>query len=244
MSKDPIYWHRSDHRPLTERDWLSCRDRHIPTVMLEWLASQGVPRSKAGRRKLRLVAVALCRWPHVWELLTAGRRKNVDELERQAEDGGRPELTLAPFRSRGYTASSAQYAVETAARPNVVDAIERTLVQDVNAWARNDITPGAIDWQRFYETEEFQRGLFREVFGNPFRKLPPMERAWRLWRDGTIVHLAQKIYDTREFEGLPVLADALEEAGCTNTQVLKHCRSPRPHVRGCWVVDWVLGKSV
>jgi hypothetical protein len=55
--------------------------------------------------------------------------------------------------------------------------------------------------------------------------------------------MAQAIYDGRTFDQLPILADALEEAGCHNSDVLAHCRSEGPHVRGCWVVDLLLGKS-
>jgi hypothetical protein len=55
--------------------------------------------------------------------------------------------------------------------------------------------------------------------------------------------LAQVIYDERRFADLPILADALEEAGCTNTDILDHCRLPGEHVRGCWVVDLILRKE-
>ncbi len=55
--------------------------------------------------------------------------------------------------------------------------------------------------------------------------------------------LARSIYDDRAFDRLPVLADALEDAGCTDAAILDHCRGPGPHVRGCWVVDLILGKS-
>jgi len=58
-----------------------------------------------------------------------------------------------------------------------------------------------------------------------------------------VLHLAQAIYDDRAFDQLPILADALQEAGCTSREVLDHCRSPGPHVRGCWVVDLILGKG-
>jgi hypothetical protein len=51
------------------------------------------------------------------------------------------------------------------------------------------------------------------------------------------------VYDERDFAALPVLADAVEEAGCTNSEMLSHCRGPGPHFRGCWVIDLLLGKS-
>jgi hypothetical protein len=70
-----------------------------------------------------------------------------------------------------------------------------------------------------------------------------LDPAWLKWNDGTVLRLAQSIDDQRAFDRLPILADALEEAGCTNTDVLDHCRDAVKHVRGCWVVDLILGKE-
>ena len=70
-----------------------------------------------------------------------------------------------------------------------------------------------------------------------------MTRAWLAWNDGTIRKMAQVIYGDRAFDRLPLLADALEDAGCTDADILGHCRTPGEHVRGCWVVDLLLGKS-
>jgi hypothetical protein len=70
-----------------------------------------------------------------------------------------------------------------------------------------------------------------------------VETIWLSWNDGIVPKLAQAIYDDRVFDRLPILADALEEAGCTNADILNHCRRPGEHVRGCWVVDLLLGKS-
>jgi hypothetical protein len=64
-----------------------------------------------------------------------------------------------------------------------------------------------------------------------------------VWNDGTVVTLAKAIYEDRAFDRLPILADALEDAGCTDADILAHCRQPGPHVRGCWVVDLLLGKE-
>jgi hypothetical protein len=63
------------------------------------------------------------------------------------------------------------------------------------------------------------------------------------WRTSTAVALATQMYDSRDFSAMPILADALQDAGCDNTDILDHCRGPGPHVRGCWVVDLVLGKG-
>ncbi|HEY7152572.1 MAG TPA: hypothetical protein VH575_01315 [Gemmataceae bacterium] len=84
--------------------------------------------------------------------------------------------------------------------------------------------------------------MARDIFGNPFRPVT-INSSWLAWNDGTIPKLAQAIYDDRVFDHLPILADALGEAGCTNADILAHCRAGGEHVRGCWVVDLVLGKS-
>ena len=83
--------------------------------------------------------------------------------------------------------------------------------------------------------------FLRDIFANPFRHAQ-LDPTWLHWNAGTIVKLAQTIYDDRHFDDLPILADALEEAGCTEPAILEHCRGPGPHVRGCWVVDLLLGK--
>ncbi|MBV9125410.1 MAG: hypothetical protein JO112_18800 [Planctomycetes bacterium] len=84
--------------------------------------------------------------------------------------------------------------------------------------------------------------LLHDILGNPFRPVS-VDPRWLKWHEKTVVHLAQALYEERRFEDMPILGDALEEAGCTNEHLLEHCRSPRPHVRGCWVVDLVLSKD-
>ena len=81
--------------------------------------------------------------------------------------------------------------------------------------------------------------FFHDVFGNPFR---PASVAGS-WLTLSVQKLAATIYADRAFHRLPILADALEEAGCDDADILGHCRGPGPHVRGCWVVDFLLGKS-
>ncbi|WP_082843222.1 hypothetical protein [Gemmata sp. SH-PL17] len=81
--------------------------------------------------------------------------------------------------------------------------------------------------------------VIRDIFGNPFR--PVVFSA--SWRTDTVVSLAQQMYESRDFGAMPILADALQDAGCNNDDILTHCRTPGEHVRGCWVVDLVLGKE-
>jgi hypothetical protein len=104
-------------------------------------------------------------------------------------------------------------------------------------------TPPVVVAAALSAEQAAQCRLFRCLFGNPFRSLPSVKSAWLAWNDGTIPKLAQAIYEKRRFGDLPILADALEEAGCDNIDILTHCRQPGEHVRGCWVVDLLLGKS-
>jgi hypothetical protein len=90
-----------------------------------------------------------------------------------------------------------------------------------------------------WENEEIQCHLVRDIFGNPFRPVVFSPS----WRTDTAVALARTMYDSREFSAMPILADALQDAGCDNPDILSHCRGEGPHVRGCWVVDLVLGKE-
>jgi hypothetical protein len=97
---------------------------------------------------------------------------------------------------------------------------------------------------RVAERQERRRqcDLLREVFGNPFAPTPFDRR--RLGGLGRGVRmLAQSIYEERAFDELPVLADALEEAGCNNSEILNHCRQQGEHLRGCWVLDLLLGRE-
>jgi hypothetical protein len=100
----------------------------------------------------------------------------------------------------------------------------------------------AIYWEHRSSMYARQTNLLRCIFGNPFRPAS-INPDWLTWNGGTVPRLVQVIYDERRFSDLPVLADALEEAGCTNADILDHCRRPGEHVRGCWVVDLLLGKE-
>jgi hypothetical protein len=81
--------------------------------------------------------------------------------------------------------------------------------------------------------------IIRCIFCNPFRPVAFDPN----WRTTTSLAIAQQMYDSRDFAAMPILADALQDAGCDNTDILDHCRGASPHVRGCWVVDLVLGNE-
>ncbi len=108
-------------------------------------------------------------------------------------------------------------------------------------WTSSDIPGRTCD-----EAEALHLHLFRDIFSNPFRPVT-LDSSWRT---PTAVALAQAAYDERSLpagtldpERLAVLADALEDAGCDNADIVDHLRGPGPHVRGCFVVDLLLGKS-
>ncbi|MCE9560806.1 MAG: hypothetical protein K8U57_02000 [Planctomycetes bacterium] len=89
------------------------------------------------------------------------------------------------------------------------------------------------------EEARVQSNLLRCVIGNPFRPILVNPS----WLTSTVVSLARGIYDEKAFDRMPILADALQDAGCDNTAILDHCRAPGPHVRGCCVLDLILGNS-
>jgi hypothetical protein len=107
---------------------------------------------------------------------------------------------------------------------------------------RNQPWNYVVGW--VYETDsgltlERKCGLLRDIFGNPFRPVTLDPR----WLTSSVLDLGRAIYDERAIERMPILADALMDAGCDNEEVLNHCRGDGPHVRGCWVVDLILGKT-
>ncbi len=121
------------------------------------------------------------------------------------------------------------------------------VITDPTVSVRAELVPAVLDSpqaRKLAHQKElsFQAGLVRCLFGNPFRPAA-VDGAWAAWNGGTVARLARAIYEERDFGRLPVLADALEEAGCAEPAVLAHCRSGGPHARGCWVVDALLGKK-
>jgi hypothetical protein len=89
--------------------------------------------------------------------------------------------------------------------------------------------------------EAVQASLLRDIFC-PFRSPPTIASSWLTWSGACVCTLAKSIYDDRTFERVPILADGLEDAGCTDASLIGHLRGPGPHVKGCWALDAVLGK--
>jgi len=100
-----------------------------------------------------------------------------------------------------------------------------------------DIPP--LDLEEAWPMRQLGANIIRDIYGNPFRPVS-FDAAWRT---STVVALAQQMYESRDFSAMPILADALQDAGCENDDILNHCRDANGiHVRGCWVVDLVLDK--
>jgi hypothetical protein len=85
-----------------------------------------------------------------------------------------------------------------------------------------------------------QANVIRDVFGNPFRESPKFNKKWRT---SAVMAVAGTMHQSRTFDSMPILGDALEDAGCDSTDILSHCRTEAIHVCGCWVVDLTLGKE-
>src|SRR5262249_33229085 len=98
---------------------------------------------------------------------------------------------------------------------------------------------GSFRYSTVKDGYEQDASLFQDIIGNPFRPAF-LDSAWLT---AQVKAFAQAIYDDRAFDHLPALADALEKAGCDNSDILTHCRGPRPHCRGCWALDLILGKE-
>lgn len=213
---------------MTEPQWLTCAD---PGKMLEFLWRTG------SHRKLRLFACACCY--RTWDLLTGeAGKKAVGVAERYAEGlAGEEELheatdnleIVAP-RGEPYPNGPAYFATWD----HAPDAAKSA------GWAADEMIRHALGEELAQKERLAQVASLHCIFGPlAFRSLA-LDPAWRTF---TVTQLAEAIYQERAFDRLPILADALEEAGCTQRDILNHCRQPGVHVRGCFVVDLVVGKE-
>jgi hypothetical protein len=136
-----------------------------------------------------------------------------------------------------------QFALAAEAADHVVSPPLRNSVEIEGLLAVFDSPHGSFSQLDFDPLDQpAQVKLIRDVYGNPFRRVTA-DAIWLAWNEGTVMKLAQAIYEENAFDRMPILADALEDAGCDNVDILEHCRGPGPHVRGCWVLDLLLGKS-
>jgi hypothetical protein len=253
----------SKKRRMCEALWEMCR---VPERMAGTLGGVGSP------RKLRLLACALARHAPfapdgltVYDLLpefhwsvglptlaVADCRAVVTAAERQADGQAEPDEWAAAATQARYAVWSAEadtfrYDSETYPgsyfRYAAASLLEHTTETDPARQARYMFAYrryGDRGLAAFHPVHGAAAcRLTRDVFGNPFRPVTFDPT----WRTADALGLARAAYEDRAFERLPMLADALMDAGCADEDILSHCRGGGPHVRGCWVVDLVLGKE-
>jgi hypothetical protein len=223
---------------MTVDEWDSCTD---PVAMLEFL------RGRASDRKLRLFAVACAR--RVCHLMADERSRHAvlaaelyadgltdrDRLDRARDDAREAKrLFMPPAQVIAWRAAcAAQDATRHSGRSAALNCMAESS-RAVNVRDTNHCDPAEL---------QQQPRILRCIFGPlPFRPVTLAPGILR-WNDGTVPTLAQVIYDERHFGDLPILADALLDASCTDAELFGHLRSPGPHARGCWAVDLLLAKE-
>jgi hypothetical protein len=247
---------------MTEAEWLACTN---PQLMLEFL------RRKASDRKVRLFAVACCR--RVWSSLEDEEFRDAVRKAESFADGlaDRAEMLQSHEKARAIFVTlhgkdnGPGAALTTSCFPSPPKSFLQRVVDALDdPWWEDEMDKGdplapalvtarhaaraAADLQgqwcgpdapaRIAEHRE-QTVLVRCLFGNPFRPRP----VCAAWLTREVRALADGIYVERAFDRMPLLADALEASGCTNADLIEHCRSGGEHARGCWVVDLLLGKG-
>lgn len=241
---------------MTEVEWLVCRDPYKMTVAKQCRNS----------RKRRLLACA-CARRALW-FIQDDRFLVAIEASEQYADGllsdthrrlarrnalrAYAELSDREFSRSAYLAALS--AVRTLEREfgKLMQALDHAQWAQAHLASSDEEGRGprkgrsqrwsqaqnrALDEERYH-----QRVFVSEIFGNPFRAVP-LDLTLLQWNDGTVRKMAQVIYDDRRFEDMPILADALMDAGCHHPDILTHCRSGGGHVRGCWVLDLLLSKE-
>jgi hypothetical protein len=229
---------------VNEPDWLKEETR--PQFLVNHLRDEGkAARTKVGRRKLRLFACGCCRL--IWDRLTDPRLRAAVEVAERFADGQSSQAELATAYTRVRGLAMGEYLPEA---PGVEErtaaglAIATTVAKPMSAAFGMTFMPVPLAGYRVGDRggNAILCALIRCVFGNPFRPAA-LDPAWARTASGAVAGLAAAIYQERAFDRLPVLADALEEAGCTDAQLLGHLRGPGPHARGCWVLDQLLGRT-
>ena len=211
---------------MTEAEWVASTD---PEKMLEYL------RGKASERKLRLFACAFGR--AVRDSQHQLGPSTVAVAERYA-DGLASDQELASERRRWACSPEESGPVAPSAYDGAWEAVDWLTI--LERWRDDPDSYITVPADAVLKRSVL---LLRDIFGNPFRPSPPLPAAVLAWNDGTVRRIAEGIYEERAFDRLPILADALLDAGCDGEALIQHCRGDGPHVRGCWAVDLILGKE-
>jgi hypothetical protein len=211
---------------MTEAEWLTCEDSMTMLMFLREYASD---------RKFRLFGASCYR--NRWATITVAEVRW--DVLRASEAFADRRITKAEFKL---------------ARKKVTDhngPFVSGEALEVAARSAQDCSGGTWSWittsagyeckvvHQYPEEIAAQCVLIRDIFGNPFRPVA----FFPSWRTSTVLALAKGMYESRDFSAMPILADALQDAGCDSNDILNHCRDEKAkHVRGCWVVDLVLEK--
>lgn len=248
---------------MTEAEWLDCES---PRRMLDHL------RREASERKLRLFTVACCRriWHLLGDELR-GVVEEAERFADGLPGRGTPpsawvgtsdpaarDACLAclsrPMTPAEAVAAAAAWHEAPSDQWYPPAAVDEPTAEDHRGYAHRAAVNGsesaarasarASGLPRLGRTHGAERrgqaGLVRDIFGDPFRARPRIDPAWLT---PEVMTTARAIYDERAFGRMPALGDALGQAGCTDADILGHCRGQGTHVRGCWAVDAVLGRS-
>jgi hypothetical protein len=248
---------------MSEAEWLACTDPH--KMLIYFFPNE------ASDRKRRLFAVACCR--SVAHLMTDSRSLEAVAAAERYADGLIDEGGLASARSaaaaaqealiggpRALTAAgTAAYQEARAAVKTALTAagVARVAVESPWTWTAKGMAPAAAGIAAealelsvessaraavAVKVSAAQVDLVREVIGNPWRS-PALAPGTSPHGFAAALAIARRAYEEGDFRALPIVADALEDAGCADTGLLDHLRGPGPHVRGCWALDLLLGKS-
>lgn len=217
---------------MTEQEWLTATD---PKPMLQFL------KGKASDRKLRLFLIACSLRTFAdapWEEITDA----IPAVEMFIEKAISP-ADFAPAKDAiNWGIWEMCESLNLRAEALLV-AIQE---QDVSAELANHTVKRALDgWRMNVPDLDIVKEhlavchIARDIFGNSFRPVVIKPS----WLTSTVVTLATGIYQEKAFDRIPILAGTLQDAGCDNDEILTHCRGPGPHVRGCFLIDLLLGKE-
>ena len=227
---------------MTEQEWRGSRG--YPQRMVWYFRGTSTTRTKTGRRKLRLFGCGCCRqfWDGLWDV----QLRRAVEIAELFSDDRATKQELAEVRTAVALLNTDSY--HSAAGHGARERTASSLVFGLTSAGAFDAAlmmtcyelPLAGYCGNVPEETALICDIIRDIFGNPFRPVPFSPA----WRTDTALTLARQMYESRDFSLMPILTDALQDAGCEDENILNHCRDANQvHVRGCWVVDLVLGKA-
>jgi hypothetical protein len=248
---DRLTWARTDRS--NRLRFLDCPENLRKLRLFSVACCRRVWRWLADPRSRRAVEIAELRADgHATDAEARAAAAQAAAAQRAAEElfvAARVELDASRAVRGGLALPSASAQVARAAWHCIGDYPQEAADHAVHAAAA--VVPqgvwGTAGWAMAYraacrEEGRAQKALLDELFGDPFRPTS-IDPLWLAWEGGVVPALAQGIYEERAFDRLAILADALEEAGCTDAELLGHLRGPGPHTRGCWALDLALGKG-